>query len=77
MEKAAKIHKVPGRMTIAGPQELHQSCRGKLSEFRSSQIQGTQMFSGSSYDTILIIEMSLESTCLHECTNHEIRHEPQ
>lgn len=81
MEKKAKIHKITGRRTaVAGPQGLDQSCRGKVSEFRPPQIQGTQrkvMFSGSSYDIIPIIKMSLECMSLNECPNREIRHEPQ
>ena len=81
MEKKVKIHKVTGRRTaVAEPQEWNHSCRGKVSEFRPPQIQGTQrkmMFSGSSYDTIPTIKMTLESNSLDECPNHEIRHEPQ
>lgn len=53
-------------------------CRGEVSEFRFSQMQGTQrkmMFSVSFYNIISIIKMALDSSSLNECLNHEIRHE--
>lgn len=49
----------------------------KVSEFKLSQMQGTQrkmMFSVSFYDLISIIKMALESSSLYECLNHERRH---